>query len=147
MTRLVDGVLPRMSLQWIELKEDRHGAPAPLRHGLCLWRSLDADYLVRRRSFSSDRSDGHLTCRRSALSTLICNQFHDQPGMDPVRRALRMSCFIMSCRGCGYSAWCAQLTTWNMDGGARVAHRLILQRQRSPGAESENGNARRSSTG
>jgi DNA-directed RNA polymerase specialized sigma24 family protein len=42
-----------------------------------------------------------------------------------------MSCFIMSCRGCGYSASRAQLTTWNMGGGARIAHRLILRRQRS----------------
>ena len=76
------------------------------------------------------RQFGYLTCRRSALSTLICDQLHDQPGMDPVRRALRMSCFIMSCRGCGCSAWCTQLKTWNMGGGAGVAHRLILPRQR-----------------
>ncbi len=126
---LVDDLLSPRSLEWIDLKEDRHGAPAALRYGLCLWHSLDIDCLVGARPSAP-------TVRLSDVPTLglvhpICDQLHDQPGMDPVRRALRMLCFIMSCRGCGCSAWCTQLKTWNMGGGAGVAHRLILPRQRS----------------
>jgi hypothetical protein len=64
----LDDLLSPRSLEWIEWKEDRHGAPAALRHALCLWRSLDVDCLVRRLSFSTDSSGAHqliLQCQRS----------------------------------------------------------------------------------